>query len=528
MTIKIFNTLTKKKEEFIPREKGKVSMYVCGPTVYNHIHIGNAHAYIISDVIKRYLLYKGYKVIHVQNVTDVDDKIINQSIEENLSTIDISKKYETAFWKVSDMLNILRPDFIPKATEHINEMIKMIEVLIDKEYAYVSDGDVYFSVDEFKSYGKLSKQQITELMEGKRVCVIEGKKKPHDFALWKASKPGEPRWNSPWGEGRPGWHIECSAMALKYLGEEVDIHAGGRDLIFPHHENEIAQSEAFNDSEPFVRYWVHNGLINMNKVKMSKSLKNWVFVKDVLKMYHPNVIRIFSLSTHYRKDLDYSPEMIEACNQAHEKLLDTLHDIDIVLSLEEQESELPLSDEILSLEKEADNLRAGFEKSMNDDFNTAKALSYIFKFVKELNRIRNIFVHLPLNLTSKTKQILKKSKNIIIELLAVLGVELSKELMSKTKLTEKYDKEKLESKIINITSRIYNKVLSVYPQDAVKLSPSNLIDLKFEDKIEIILSLRNRAREEKKWVLADDIRKMLKEIGISIKDTPVGTKWRFS
>ncbi len=534
MGIKIFNTLTGKKEEFIPREEGMVYMYVCGPTVYNHIHIGNAHSYLVFDVIKRYLIYKGYKVIHVQNITDIEDRIINQSIEENLSATDISRKYEPAFWKVSDMLNILRPDFSPKATEHIDEMIEMIKVLIDKEYAYVSNGSVYFAIEKFKSYGKLSKKNITELIEGKRARVVKGKRNPYDFALWKASKPGEPKWNTPWGEGRPGWHIECSAMSLNYLDMGFDIHGGGKDLIFPHHENEIAQSEAYTGSEPFVRYWIHNGFVNIDKVKMSKSLRNWVFAKDVLEMYDPNVVRIMSLNTHYRNDVDYTPKVLEACNQAHEKLLNTIHDINITLSQEEQKSEGSLLNEISHLEEEISNLRTNFEDAMDDDFNTARALSYIFKFSRELNKV----VHLQsFKLTPEIKQILINAKSIIIELTSVLGLDLSDKKINKIAGTIKgvskvngslTIKKKLEDELNNIASKIYEKAVKLYPQDATKLSPSNISKLNLEDSIEVILSLRSKAREKKNWVFADNIRKKLKEIGISIKDTPSGTKWRFS
>jgi len=532
--IKIFNTLTGKKEEFIPREKGKVYMYVCGPTVYNHIHIGNAHSYLIFDVIKRYLIYKGYKVIHVQNITDIEDRIINQSIEENLSATDISRKYEPAFWKVSDKLNILRPDFSPKATEHIDKMIEMIKVLIDKGYAYVSNGSVYFAIEKFKSYGKLSKKNITELIEGNRASVVKGKRNPYDFALWKASKPGEPSWNTPWGEGRPGWHIECSAMSLNYLGMGFDIHGGGKDLIFPHHENEIAQSEAYSGSEPFVRYWIHNGFINIDKVKMSKSLKNWVFAKDVLEMYDPNVVRIMSLNTHYRNDVNYSPRVLKACNQAHEKLLNTIHDVNIALSQEEQKSESYLKDEILHLETGLNNLKTDFEDAMDDDFNTARALSFIFKFLRELNKV----IHLQsFKLTPEIRQILINAKSIIIELTSVLGLDLSNkkitriagtiEAVSQVKGTLTFE-QKLEDELNNMASKIYKKVVNLYPQDATELSSSNISKLNLENKIKAILSLRSKARERKNWDFADSIRKMLKELGISIKDTASGTKWRFS
>lgn len=523
MSLKVFNTLTGRKEKFISREEGKVYMYVCGPTVYNHIHIGNAYSYLIFDVIKRYLSYKGYKVIHVQNITNIDDKIINQSIEENISASEISEKYETAFWKVSDELNILRPDFSTRATKHIDNMIEMIKVLIDNGYAYVSGEDVYFSIDKFKSYGKLSKKNLNELIEGYRVCVTKGKKKPYDFALWKAAKPDEPKWDSPWGEGRPGWHIECSAMSLKYLGMGFDIHGGGKDLIFPHHENEIAQSEAYSRTEPFVKYWLHNGFMNIDKVKMSKSLKNWVFAKDVLEMYNPNVIRILSLSTHYRNDVDYSPKILNAYKQAYNKFLNTIHDINIVLSQEEQNTGKSVIDKIPSLKKEIDSLRLNFESAMDDDFNTALALSYIFKFAREVNR----FAHLSLlKLTSDIKQILIRAKNIIIELTSILGLDLSEEEISKFRISEKYNKKKLEREINNTASKIYNKVFKLYPQDATKLSSSIISKANLEDKIETILSIRNKAREEKNWIIADYIRKILKGIGISIKDTPLGTKWR--
>ncbi|MFW6113512.1 MAG: cysteine--tRNA ligase, partial [Actinomycetota bacterium] len=304
MNLKVYNTLTRKKDDFVPREEGKVSMYVCGPTVYNYIHVGNGRAYLVFDVIKRYLAYKGFEVFCVQNFTDVDDKIIKRSQEEGKSPHEIARVYEEAFLEDMSALNIEPPDVAPRATGTIQQMIDIVEGLVEKGHAYVVDGDVFFSVESFEEYGKLSGRTLEEMRAGERVEVDPRKRHPMDFALWKASKSGEPSWESPWGRGRPGWHIECSAMALKYLGMGFDIHGGGQDLIFPHHENEITQSEAYTGEKPFARYWLHNGFVNIREEKMSKSLGNIILVREILKRYEPDVVRLLSLQTHYRSPID--------------------------------------------------------------------------------------------------------------------------------------------------------------------------------------------------------------------------------
>ena len=321
MTLRVYNTLTKCKEEFVPIEAGKVKIYVCGVTPYNHPHIGNARPFITWDVIKRYLEHTGYKVYHVQNFTDIDDKIINIANAEGVTWDVIANRYIVAYFEVMDKLNIRRADIYPKVSEHMAEIITIVETLVVKGYAYVVDGDVYYSIEKFAGYGKLSGRNIEDMQAGARVDVDERKNHPMDFALWKSAKPGEPSWDSPWGKGRPGWHIECSAMSLKYLGNNFDFHGGGSDLIFPHHENEIAQSEAFVEEEqPFVRYWLHNGFITVNEEKMSKSLGNFFLVKDILEHYSPDVLRFFVLSTHYRSPLDFSDERLSEAQRSLERL----------------------------------------------------------------------------------------------------------------------------------------------------------------------------------------------------------------
>ena len=319
MPVKIFNSLTKKKEDLITREPGKVSMYVCGPTTYNYIHLGNARPLVVFDTIRRYLKYRGYQVTYIQNFTDIDDKIINRAREEGETPQKIAEKYIRAYFEDADALHVLRADVHPKVTEHIDEIISMVQGIIDKGLAYEVNGNVYFDVRKFSGYGRLSGRELDDMKAGARVDVDEGKHDPLDFALWKAAKPGEPSWTSPWGNGRPGWHIECSAMSLKYLGPGFDIHGGGADLIFPHHENEIAQTEAYT-GQPFVRYWLHNGFITVNEEKMSKSLGNFFLVRDILAKFSPDVVRFYLLSTHYRNPLDFDDEKLHVAEKSLERI----------------------------------------------------------------------------------------------------------------------------------------------------------------------------------------------------------------
>ena len=466
--IKIYNTLTRTKEEFKPIEEGKVSMYVCGPTVYNYIHIGNARPMIVFDTVRRYFLYKGYEVNYVSNFTDVDDKIIKESIQENKSASDVAEFYIAECKKDMEAMNIMPATKNPRATEEIDGMIDMIQTLIDKGYAYVvSDGTVYYKTRSFAGYGKLSHKNIDDLEGGHRDIKVTGDEKqdPLDFVLWKPKKEGEPFWKSPWCDGRPGWHIECSVMSKRYLGNTIDIHAGGEDLIFPHHENEIAQSEAANGF-PFAHYWMHNGFLNIDNRKMSKSLGNFLLVREILKRYNPDVLRFFMLSAQYRSPLNYSEDLMESAKSGLERIRtcgDRLKDL-IAKAPAEQMSEE--EDELLDTTKEYVN---NFEDAMDDDFNTADAIAAIFDLVK--------FANTKLD-DESSSEILMNVYQKIEKLLSVLGLEFT---------VEKED-----------------------------------VDQQIRDLIE----KRQQARKEKNFALADQIRDELLAQGIELLDTREGVKWK--
>jgi cysteinyl-tRNA synthetase len=463
--MKIFNTLTRKKDEFVPIEEGHVRMYVCGPTVYNYIHIGNARPMIVFDTVRRYFEYKGYDVNYVSNFTDVDDKIIKKALEEGVDASVISERYIKEAQKDMQGMNVKEATYHPKATEEIDGMIDMIQTLIEKGHAYAVDGTVYFRTRSFKDYGKLSKKNIDDLEAGHREIKVngeEGKEDPLDFVLWKPKKEGEPSWPSPWGDGRPGWHIECSVMSKKYLGEQIDIHAGGEDLIFPHHENEIAQSEACNGKE-FSRYWMHNGFLNINNVKMSKSLGNFFTVREISEKYDLQVLRFFMLSAHYRSPLNFSAELMEASRNGLERILtavDRLRTLPV-------EAEAVSADEEEQLKALAD-LVAKYEAAMDDDFNTADAVSAIFEMVKSAN----------INVTEHSSKAFRDEMlNTIVRLCDVLGI-----------ITEK--KEEL-----------------------------------LDDEIQALIDERQAARKAKDFARADEIRNLLLEKGITLKDTREGVKW---
>ena len=379
MTLKIYNTLSGKKESFQPVEPGKVKMYVCGPTVYDSCHIGHARSVVVFDVIARYLRVKGFEVTYVRNFTDVDDKIINKANETGLESSVIAIRYINEFHNDMDQLNVERPNIEPKATEHIKNIIQLIEILIKKDFAYIVNGDVFFSVEAFTDYGKLSSRKLEDMEAGARVQIDKRKKNPFDFALWKSSKPNEPYWKSPWGNGRPGWHIECSAMSTKLLGETIDIHGGGKDLIFPHHENEIAQSEAAF-GKPFVKYWVHNGFVNINQEKMSKSLGNFLMVKDVIKMCHPEAIRLFLLSNHYRSPIDFTDKILFESSAALDKIYATKNRI---------EKEMPVNtdNQIHAKNEQHSDCWNRFCRAMDDDFNTAGGVGVLFEIAHGINRL---------------------------------------------------------------------------------------------------------------------------------------------
>ena len=461
--MKVFNTLTRTKEEFVPVDKNEVKIYACGPTVYNFIHIGNARPLCVFDVLRRYLEYRGYNVKFVQNFTDVDDKIIKRANEENSTFEEIAQKYIDEFWIDAHGLNFKEATVHPKATQNIDEIIKIIKSLEEKGYAYAVDGDVYYRTLKFKGYGKLSHQPIDDLKSGARIAVGDKKEDPLDFALWKAAKEGEPYWDSPWGKGRPGWHIECSAMNRKYLGNTIDIHCGGQDLIFPHHENEIAQSEAANDA-PFSKYWMHNGYINVDNVKMSKSLGNFKTVREIAQVYGYEVIRYFLISSHYRSPINYSLDIIEQCKSALERLYTCRDSLDF--AIKNASKDIDDDEEILNL---INSRKEQFIKALDDDLNTADGIAAIFDLVSDINtKIINKEV---------SENVCKAAASMFDELCGVLGI-------------------------------VYNR-------------KSNDIDA----EIQSLIDKRQQARANKDWATADAIRDELKAKGIILKDTPQGVTW---
>ncbi|RLI41732.1 cysteine--tRNA ligase [Candidatus Bathyarchaeota archaeon] len=472
MVLRVFNTLGRRKEEFIPLNPGEVRMYVCGPTVYDYIHIGNARAFVVADVVRRYLRYKGFKVRYVSNITDIDDKIINRAKETGISIQELGEIYSNAYFEDIAKLNIERPDVTPRATQHIPEIIGAIETLIKKEYAYVVDGDVYFDISRFEEYGKLSGNRAEALEMGARIEVNPKKKNPADFALWKACKPGEPGWHSPWGKGRPGWHIECSTMGQKYLGETIVIHMGGKDLICTHHENEIAQAEAIT-GKAFVRYWLHNEWLTVRGEKMSKSLGNFITVRDALRMCSPEVLRFFLISAHYRSPLDFNEDALRSAKRRFERLMNALRRLNDLPMREDETAE----DRRLLLEIKDGKMR--FEEAMDDDFNTPLAISALMGMAKAINNYADVND----NIEGRIKRRILK---IFTDLLEVLGIRWEAEMEAS-----------------------YNNRL-------------------LEDVISILVDVRNELRKRMDWETADRIRDRLRSIGIILEDTPKGTKWRIS
>ena len=463
--IKVYNTLNKKKEEFIPLTPGEVKMYVCGPTVYNFFHIGNGRTFIVFDTIRRYFEYRGFKVDFVQNFTDIDDKMIKKANEEGTTVKKIGDTYIKEYYQDADALNIERATVNPRATEFIGEIIKFVKGLVDKGYAYEVDGDVYFSTKKFEGYGKLSGQNIEDLQSGARISVDERKKDPMDFAIWKAQKPGEPAWNSPWGMGRPGWHIECSCMAKKLLGETIDIHAGGSDLKFPHHENEIAQSEALT-GEPFARYWLHSAFVNVNNEKMSKSLNNFFTAREILERYDADVIRFLMLSAHYRQQLNFSEDLLESAKASVERIYNAIGNLE---NLIDEVSREEMNEEEKAYLESLNKYKEKYIEKMDDDFNTADAITAIFDLIKDTNT--NITI-------DSSKELAKKALELIRELGAPLGM-------------------------------------------FQKSTKGNL-----EEEIEALVAERQQARKDRDFALADKIRDELKDRGIVLEDTPQGVRWK--
>lgn len=464
--MKVYNTLTRQKEELRPITEGEYRIYACGPTVYNYIHIGNARPICVFDVLRRYLEYRGNKVTFVQNFTDIDDKIINRANEEGVSFSEISEKYISEYKTDAGGLNVREATIHPKATENIDEIISIIEALIEKGFAYEAEGDVYFSPLKFKEYGKLSHQPLDDLMSGARINIGEKKKEPMDFALWKASKPGEPYWESPWGQGRPGWHIECSAMSRKYLGQTIDIHCGGQDLVFPHHENEIAQSECCN-GVPFSNYWMHNGFITVDNEKMSKSKGNFFTVRDVAKQFGYEPIRLLMISCHYRSPINYSYDSLMQCKASLTRLHTCRDSLDF--NLKSAPSKGAVNEAVA---KEFDTFKEKFCAALDDDLNTADAIGTLFDLTRFINK--------EILTSDASSEDINAAIGIFDELTGILGI-------------------------------VYNEKSDDADDDA--------------SEIEALIEERTAARKEKNWAKADEIRNKLTEMGIVLEDTPQGVKW---
>ncbi|MCL5987018.1 MAG: cysteine--tRNA ligase [Actinobacteria bacterium] len=474
MTLKIYNTLTKQKEEFRERELGKAYVYVCGPTVHDFIHVGNARTFVTFDVVNRYLRYRGYDVTLVQNITDIEDKIIKKSNEHGIPASEVAKRFEREYYSDIESLNIMKADVQPKATEHVPEMIEHIKELVKKGMAYSVNGDVYFEVSRFNGYGKLSGMKLEELEIGSRVEVNDLKRNPADFVLWKSSKPGEPKWDSPWGQGRPGWHIECSVMSLKYLRNSFDIHGGAVDLIFPHHENEIAQSEGLTD-EPFVKYWMHGGMLKIGEQEMHKSLGNFITVRDLMSLHDFNAVRLSMLQTHYRSTLDFSEENLIAARNAFERISELYLRLEDVSGTEKGIASRPDGYEDVKMLHQA---KKDFMEAMDDDFNTPNAIAVIFNLVREVNKALDE-MNLEPGVDEATFAL--KAQTAIKELCSVLGLA---------------------------------------PGKGRKLGNELAGSL-----LELLISLRDDARKRKDWQFSDRIRSELEKIGIALEDTAKGTRW---
>jgi cysteinyl-tRNA synthetase len=474
----VYNTLSRHKEEFKPMEAGKVKMYVCGVTPYNHPHIGNARPFVTWDVIRRFFEHEGYDVLHVQNFTDVDDKIINTANKEGVQWFDICNRYIDSYFEVMDKLNVRRAHIYPRVSEHIPDIIQTVQTLIDKGFGYVIDGDVFYSVEKFPYYGQLSGRNLEDMQAGARVDVDTRKHNPMDFALWKAAKPGEPSWDSPWGKGRPGWHIECSTMSMKYLGKSFDLHGGGSDLIFPHHENEIAQSEGCTGCHPFVHYWLHNGFITVNEEKMSKSLGNFFMVIDILKKFAPEVLRFFIVGTHYRSPLDFSDARLQEAASSLERLRTATENLK---ALEQMVGTGPTAESTALLAK-ALKLREQFMDAMRDDFNTALAISYMFALAKDINVYKSSVDAAKARPDGK---LVATFASVMEEMCSIIGVLEKTAAPAETKMATKE-----------------------------------------EEQVNLLIAKRQAARKAKNYAEADAIRDELTKMGIVLEDTPQGPKWK--
>ena len=513
MAIKLYNTLNHKKEDFVPLHDKHVNFYACGPTVYDYFHIGNARPLIMFDVFRRYLEYRGYEVNYIVNITDIDDKIINRAIEENVNFKAIARKYTDAFFEGLQKLGVRPATVHPFATDNIDDMLDLIKRLIEKGHAYIVDSDVYFDISSFNGYGKLSGRDIEQMQAGARIVVDTRKNNPLDFALWKASKPDEPSWDSPWGPGRPGWHIECSVMAMRYAGcDTLDIHAGGQDLIFPHHENEIAQSESAT-GKPFARYWLHNGFLDIEGEKMSKSLGNFLTVNDILKSYDSMSIRMFFLLKHYRSPIDFSEERMKEANAALDRLRNAY--LKMTRVLEKVGESVPKDKEINECNEIIKN-NDSIIKSMDDDFNTAKAMGHLFEIAKIVNFTEENDIHAPI-IMKKAKEVFDTISTDVFGLTFEIKIE-------KTKETEILN---------NIADTIIN-LHKEYPDDKswdvvdfdLANARNHFLKIGIAATMNIIFAVRNEARKNKNFKLSDSIREGLKKSGFLLEDRPDGTSWK--
>ncbi|HOP40798.1 MAG TPA: cysteine--tRNA ligase [Geobacteraceae bacterium] len=491
MSLRVYNTLSGKKEEFVPQVPGKVSMYVCGVTVYDHCHIGHARANVVFDVIYRYLRHSGFDVTYVRNYTDVDDKIINRANREGVDFREITERFIAEFDRDMTMLACATPTYQPKATEHIEDIIRIVQTLIDRGFAYQGDGDVYFNVEKYDDYLKLSKRNLEDMKAGARIEVDERKAHPMDFVLWKGAKPGEPSWDSPWGKGRPGWHIECSAMSMRFLGETIDIHGGGKDLVFPHHENEIAQSEAAT-GRPFVKYWLHNGFVNINSEKMSKSLGNFFTIKEVLERYDAEALRFFLITAQYRSPLDFSDQNVKEAESGLDRIYTALARIDEILAGVSADllvvNEKSLKDGERELLEKAESFPARFREAMDDDFNTAQVLGNIFDLVRAVNRVLAEGGKISANL----RAILAKTRSALDEAGEVLGIFRTR--------PEDYLENAKERKL-----------------EELGIS---------REEIEALIEERTAARKARDFARSDEIRDALLDRNIVLLDSPQGTTWK--
>jgi len=502
MPLRVYNTLSRQKEIFEPIEPGKVRMYVCGPTVYDSSHIGHARSVVVFDVIARYLKAVGYQVVYVRNFTDVDDKIIDKANQLGIDSATVAERFISEFYEDMDALNVERATVEPRATEHIDQIVQFVEKLINAGFAYQVDGDVFFSVEKFKEYGKLSGRKLEEMEAGARIDIDERKNNPFDFVLWKSAKPGEPSWESPWGKGRPGWHIECSAMSSEYLGETFDIHGGGKDLCFPHHENEIAQSESIS-GKLFVKYWIHNGFVNINQEKMSKSLGNFMMIKDVLKTYHPEVVRLFLLSNHYRSPIDFTEKAMEEARKGLDKMYALLLRVDQTMGFASNQTIEP------------GDCWQQFCEAMDDDFNSARGIGIIFDTVRKVNRMLDQYEN------SGSDQIKQANQ---------IELPFKEELKYENSLSDPI-KQTIRSGLADVL-RIGNILGILLEQPAVYFDKEQTqrIDQKSVDPavIEKLVEERNQARKTKNWKKADQIRNQLFEMGVILEDRPEGTVWKIN